>query len=76
MRDLNETAAEICGRRYPIVINSRLRLYADLVAAQLAIIETQMVTFDQVMLPYLRTDDGTTMFERYVAQRALTAGGA
>jgi len=47
------------------------RIMRDWVAAQLAIIETQMVTFDQVMLPYLRTDD--TMFERYVAQRALSA---
>jgi len=49
------------------------RIMRDWVAAQLAIIETQMVTFDQVMLPYLRTDDGSTMFERYVAQRALSA---
>jgi hypothetical protein len=41
------------------------RIVKDWVEAQLAIIQTEMVTLDQVMLPYMRTDDGRTVFERY-----------
>lgn len=41
------------------------RIVKDWVEAQLAIIQTEMVTLDQVMLPYLRTDNGSTMFEEY-----------
>ena len=49
------------------------RIVKDWVEAQLAIIATEMVTIDQVMLPYMRTDDGTTVFERY-AQNQLQLG--
>lgn len=52
------------------------RILGDWVAAQLAIIETQMVTLPQVMLPYMRTDDGSTVFERFEATRALPAGAS
>jgi hypothetical protein len=43
------------------------RIVKDWVEAQLAIIHTGMVGLDQVMLPYLRTADGTTLYERYQA---------
>lgn len=53
------------------------RVLKDWIVAQLAIIEAQMASLDQVMLPYLRVDDSHTLYEAYKAneQRALTAGG-
>ena len=45
------------------------RILKDWVEAQLAIVAAQMVTLDQVMLPYLQTDDGATLYDRYVDQR-------
>lgn len=45
------------------------RILKDWVEAQLAIVATQMVTLDQVMLPYLRTDNGATIYERYRDQQ-------
>jgi hypothetical protein len=42
------------------------RIIKDWVEAQLAIIQTEMVTLDQVMLPYMRTANGTTIYQRYL----------
>jgi hypothetical protein len=50
------------------------RILRDWVSAQAAIIETQMVTFQQVMLPYMRTEDGATVFDHFKTQHALPAG--
>jgi hypothetical protein len=52
------------------------RIIKDWIEAQLAIIQTEMVTLDQVMLPYMRANDGTTMYDRYLehGQRLLEAG--
>lgn len=51
------------------------RIIKDWLEAQLAIIETEMVTFDQVMLPYMRADNGQTTYELYRDQQlALPAG--
>lgn len=47
------------------------RITKDWVEAQLAIIQTEMVTIDQVMLPYMRTDTGSTVFEQYRDQQLL-----
>lgn len=56
------------------------RVAKDWLEAQLAIVEAQLVTLDQVMLPYLVLDHatGTTLYDRYLeqGQRAITAGGA
>jgi len=57
------------------------RIVKDWLEAQLAIIQTEMVTLPQVMLPYLRTGDGRTMYELYVDSAlngplALTVGAA
>lgn len=41
------------------------RIAKDWLEAQLAIVKTEMVTFEQVMLPYMRSEDGRTMFELY-----------
>lgn len=43
------------------------RIVKDWVEAQLAIIRTEMVTLDQVMLPFMQGDDGRTVFDHYVA---------
>jgi hypothetical protein len=51
------------------------RILQDWVSAQLAIIETEMVGLDQVMLPYAHTDSsGTTVYERVIEQRSLAIG--
>lgn len=54
------------------------RIVKDWLEAQLAIIQTEMVTLDQVMLPYMTSDDGRrTVYELYVDQQlALTTGVA
>lgn len=51
------------------------RILKDWVEAQLAIIRTEMVTLDQVMLPYMQGDDGRTVYELYrERQLALPSG--
>lgn len=50
------------------------RILRDWVRAQLAIIETEMVQLDQVMLPYMSTDNGMTVYDRWTSSRALPAG--
>jgi hypothetical protein len=42
------------------------RIVKDWLEAQLAIIETEMVSFEQTMLPYMKTQDGRTVYELYV----------
>lgn len=52
------------------------RIVKDWLEAQLAIIETEMVTLDQVMLPYMANGDGRTMWDLYQSQQlALPEGG-
>lgn len=46
------------------------RIIKDWLEAQLALIETEMVTLDQIMLPYLQVDSaGRTLYEAMVEQR-------
>lgn len=49
------------------------RILKDWLAAQSAIISTEMVTLDQVMLPYMTDATGTTVYDLY-AQRQLALG--
>ncbi len=42
------------------------RIIKDWIEAQLALVETQMVTLDQVFLPYARTNDGRTLYQRCI----------
>jgi hypothetical protein len=44
------------------------RIIKDWLEAQLAIIRTEMVTLDEVMLPYMRAE-GTTVYELYRNQQ-------
>lgn len=51
------------------------RILKDWIEAQLAIIATEMVTLDQVMLPYMADESGQTVYELYRdRQLALPAG--
>jgi hypothetical protein len=52
------------------------RIMKDWLEAQLAIVATEMVSFDQVMLPYMRTNDGRSVYEHYLDSGlpALTEG--
>lgn len=51
------------------------RIVKDWLEAQLAIIQTEMVTLDQVMLPYMTGSDGRSMYALYLDQQlALPAG--
>lgn len=42
--------------------------------AQLAILETEMVTIDQVMIPYFVTKSGSTVYELYENNQLLLEG--
>jgi hypothetical protein len=51
------------------------RIMRDWVLAQLAILETNMVSLPQVMLPYLVGDNGHTLYQQWENSfRALPAG--
>lgn len=50
------------------------RITKDWVAAQLAIIETRMVTTTQVFLPYAITRNGQTVFEYMATNKELLLG--
>lgn len=53
------------------------RIVKDWLEAQLAIIHTEMVSLDQVMLPYMSTGGGRTVYDLYLAQQlALPSGDA
>lgn len=44
------------------------RILKDWVEAQLAIVATQMVTLDQVLLPYMLVE-GATVYDRYLSEQ-------
>lgn len=53
------------------------RILKDWVEAQAAIVATEMVSLEQVMLPYMHGDNGRTVFELFQdRQLALPAGEA
>ena len=51
------------------------RITKDWVDAQLAIIETKMVTTAQVFLPYAVTNDGRQVYQRFIEDSSLLLGG-
>lgn len=51
------------------------RILKDWVEAQVALLRTEMVTLDQVMLPYMRTPDGRTVYELYLDQQLALPEG-
>lgn len=52
------------------------RILRDWVRAQMAILETEMVSIEQVFLPYMQTQNGRLLFDVMVEHRLqLPAGG-
>jgi hypothetical protein len=51
------------------------RIVKDWLEAQMAIVETQMVTFTQVMLPYMVTDQGQTVYEALESRNLALPSG-
>lgn len=47
------------------------RILRDWVLSQMAILETEMVAMDQVMLPYMVDDQGHTVYELYQSRQLL-----
>ena len=50
------------------------RIVKDWVAAQMAILESEMVQLDEIFLPYMLNDNGQTLFQCY-RQNQLLIGG-
>ena len=67
-------------RRYvnrPQAIRVAWRIVKDWVAAQMAILETEMVKMEQIFLPYVITDTGKTLYEAMVDRHfQLGPGGS
>lgn len=59
----------------PQAVRVAWRIIKEWVAAQLAILETEMVRMEQVFLPYIITDDKRTLFERMEEHRFLLGKG-
>ena len=51
------------------------RITKDWIEAQMAMVETQMVTVQQVFLPYAVTRDGSTLYEQFANNPQLLLGG-
>ena len=64
----SQSTAEAQARR------TAWRITKDWVDAQLAIIETRMVTTAQVFLPYAVTDDGRKLYERFADDSKMLLG--
>jgi len=58
----------------PHALNVAWRITKDWVEAQLAIIETRMVTTPQVFLPYAVAQDGSTLYEKIASNPGLLLG--
>lgn len=51
------------------------RILRDWVLSQMAILETEMVAMDQIMLPYMVDDQGRTVYELYQSRQLLIGEG-
>lgn len=47
------------------------RIIKDWIESQMAILETQMVRFEEIFLPYIITSDGSTIFQKYQDKQLL-----
>lgn len=52
------------------------RVVKDWLAAQLALVQAEMATFDQVMLPYLHVDGDRTLYEAFRERETLALEAA
>ncbi len=51
------------------------RIVKDWIAAQMALLETEMVTIEQIFLPYLVTKTGRTLYDDMVGHHFQITGG-
>ncbi len=51
------------------------RIVKDWVEAQMAILESQMVTIDEVFLPYIMNADGQTVYQLFQSKQLLLGQG-
>lgn len=51
------------------------RIVKDWVEAQMAILESQMVTIDEVFLPYIMNADGQTIYQLFQSKQLLLGSG-
>ena len=51
------------------------RIIKDWVAAQMAILESEMVSMDEIFLPYMLNPDGQTVHQLFVKKQLLLEGG-
>lgn len=51
------------------------RIIKDWVAAQMAILESEMVSMDEIFLPYMLNTDGQTVHQLFVKNQLLLGGG-
>lgn len=50
------------------------RILKDWVEAQMALLDIEMVRFEEIFLPYIETDNGRTIFERLEEKQFLLEG--
>lgn len=50
------------------------RILKDWVEAQMALLDIEMVRFEEIFLPYIQTNNGQTVFERLEGQQFLIEG--
>lgn len=50
------------------------RILKDWVEAQMALLDIEMVRFEEIFLPYIETDDGQTIYERLEEKQFLLEG--
>lgn len=50
------------------------RILKDWVEAQMALLDIEMVRFEEIFLPYIETDNGQTIYERLEERQFLLEG--
>lgn len=60
---------------YPQAVRVAWRIVKDWVEAQMAILETEMVSMEQIFLPYMETKSGKTLYEVMVERHLALPEG-
>jgi hypothetical protein len=73
----NEYNSSARRRTYPQkdqAVRVAWRIAKDWIEAQMAIVETEMVTMDQVLLPYIETSSGKTVYQIFKERQPVLLG--
>lgn len=73
-REYNESARRRVVPKREQAVRVAWRIVKDWVEAQMALIETEMVTIDQVLLPYIETSSGKTVYQLFTERQPLLLG--